>query len=50
MYYSDPITMRPIPGDEILSNGPVDLSNASIIQKSPFGWWERVKSTPENRI
>ena len=43
MYYSDPVTMRYMPTDEIVSNGPIDLSNASIIQKSPFGWWERVK-------
>lgn len=43
MYYSDPFTMRPIAADEIISNGPVDLSNASIIKKSPFGWWERIK-------
>lgn len=28
---------------EIVSETPVDLSNAIIIQKSPFGWWERVK-------
>lgn len=30
---------------EMVSETPVDLSNASIIQKSPFGWWERVKTT-----
>lgn len=38
---------------ERVTDQPVDLSNASIVQKSPFGWWEIVKSTkeiPENTI
>lgn len=30
---------------EIVSYGPVDLTNASIIEKDPLGWWGRVKYT-----
>ena len=31
---------------ETVSRGSVNLDNAKIIQKSPFGWWERVKVQP----
>lgn len=40
--------------NEFVTENPVDLSNASIIQKDPLGWWGRVKYTKgaskQNRI
>lgn len=32
--------------DEYVTEGPVDLSNATILERSPFGWWERIKVQP----
>lgn len=29
--------------NEFVTEGPVNLSNASILQKDPLGWWGRVK-------
>ena len=31
---------------ERVTDKPVDLTNAEIYEKSPFGWWERIKVQP----
>ena len=36
--------------DEYVTEGPVDLSNATILERSPFGWWERIKVQPTPEI
>jgi hypothetical protein len=28
---------------ERVTDKPVDLTNAEIYEKSPFGWWEKIK-------
>jgi len=28
---------------ERVTDKPVDLTNADIYEKSPFGWWEKIK-------
>lgn len=35
---------------EVVSEASVDLSNASIIQKNPFGWWERIKVQQPSKV
>lgn len=35
---------------ELVSETPVSLENAQIWNKSPFGWWERVKTQQPSKI
>lgn len=35
---------------ERVTDKPVDLTNAEIYEKSPFGWWERIKVQPTPEV
>ena len=35
---------------ERVTDKPVDLTNAEIYEKSPFGWWEKIKVQPTPEI
>ena len=35
---------------ERVTDKPVNLTNAEIYEKSPFGWWERIKVQPKSEI
>ena len=35
---------------ERVTDKPVDLTNAEIYEKSPFGWWEKIKVQPVPKI
>ena len=35
---------------ERVTDKPVNLTNAEIYEKSPFGWWERIKVQPTSEI
>lgn len=35
---------------ERVTDKPVDLTNAEVYEKNPFGWWERIKVQPTPKI